>query len=400
MDNNIKLITALLSSCEDWNTFEHAMDERTREGAPECDVWEEAWDDFTGWVSDGALTAQVESRLDEMVSDVLSQQVELDSLGRFNHFDWYEGWALDRDENGNFEGPAIIASDWNARSEWDEEQKRHVSVGPKSLFSDLLEALGYALEWSDTVARCDCCSGAIQTEPDHYGWTPSYAVMGSEHTCERCIEEDEDIQEAVLEHYRGAPHLAVTFDFDFEQHGYVKLPVEFQHGLYGGQRGNPAAIAEYLETLGIFDYIFEVGSVGQFDCRFHVWAKTDEIPLWAIEYEVGGTMFRHSRYADFVRDPETEEPFVFKSPDVRIESFRRYMPSDYSFSHVVPYLPALEQKGNAGEDPAEVMRKALASIPVTTGKPGHVTVHSIGADGTVATRHVSHRDFVEKGIND
>jgi len=61
-----------------------------------------------------------------------------------------------------------------------------------SRFDDLLEKLGFAVEWNDEWIVCGCLK-AFRTEADSYVWTPSYKEVHGELMCLECaaIEEGE-----------------------------------------------------------------------------------------------------------------------------------------------------------------------------------------------------------------
>lgn len=52
---------------------------------------------------------------------------------------------------------------------------------------NILEAYGYATEWSDEWITCDGCGNALRTLPDCLGWTPSYTWENDcEIICKEC----------------------------------------------------------------------------------------------------------------------------------------------------------------------------------------------------------------------
>lgn len=50
----------------------------------------------------------------------------------------------------------------------------------------ILESYGYAVEWSDEWAICDQCYKAVRTQPDSWGWTPSFTVCDGGLDCKTC----------------------------------------------------------------------------------------------------------------------------------------------------------------------------------------------------------------------
>lgn len=55
---------------------------------------------------------------------------------------------------------------------------------------DLLEKLGYAIEWNDTVSTCDGCNNVIHTEPSHAFDRPRYSVFDGEILCIDCLQDE------------------------------------------------------------------------------------------------------------------------------------------------------------------------------------------------------------------
>ena len=47
--------------------------------------------------------------------------------------------------------------------------------------------------------------------------------------------------------------------------------------MYGGQNASSDAIAETLKSAGITDFLFSIDSTGQFDMRFSVFVREDDL---------------------------------------------------------------------------------------------------------------------------
>lgn len=173
---------------------------------------------------------------------------------------WYKEYADSRDAGER----GVLSANWN-----------HVSREVQSL----LERAGYTLDWCDAVSECSGCYKAIETQPTHYGWRPSYHTDEDGIWCENCTV---DAPEALLEDLRGNPHKALTLDgIDLHDHGYVRVEREFENGWHPGQDDSPKAIAAALQARGIDDFIFTLDDVGQFDARFSVWVKREDAPAAA-----------------------------------------------------------------------------------------------------------------------
>jgi hypothetical protein len=195
----------------------------------------------------------------------------IDELSSTGDLDWYDKYAdprRDEPEKG------ILVANWNhfprleaaagsyPRNNWAKGRK----------FQDILERMGYALEWSDQVSRCDNCYHCIETEPDSYGWTPQYHIFDGYIICAKCIREDPD---DYLNDLENDPNKALTiYGIDLEEHGYTLVEDRFEAGLHPGQNDNPRKIFKRLQERGYDGLLFKIDSQGQFDTRFSVYAKS------------------------------------------------------------------------------------------------------------------------------
>jgi hypothetical protein len=182
------------------------------------------------------------------------------------------------------DGPVLFAN-WNNRTRYNRETGEYETLDdvPERL-ARIFERMGCSIEWEDEWIRCDDCGRAFRTQADCYSWTRSGHI--SEHgdvSCADCITND---PQHYLDEISGDSGKALTFDVDMEDLGYVNLcwnelgcAEGFQSGLYGGQCDDPSLIAEDLEKRGITDCIFQVDSVGQFDCAFSVWVKREHLGI-------------------------------------------------------------------------------------------------------------------------
>lgn len=125
-------------------------------------------------------------------------------------------------------------------------------------------------KWTD----CARCCKLVQTEPDSYGWKPSYIFEDCEGcVCVEClIEEAEDY----LETLEGNPARCNAIEqIDPEDHGYVHLE-QYERGMHRGQDADPRVIGDTLSKAGFSRFLFNLDSKGQFDCRISVWLHEDE----------------------------------------------------------------------------------------------------------------------------
>jgi hypothetical protein len=141
---------------------------------------------------------------------------------------------------------------------------------PKRI-QDGLEAQGYELEWADEW-HVDYNNGkAYRTSPDSYGWQSRlmYSEAAGEYLTpddglESWVQECENNSNSALPSWWDAGDIAAL--------GWVKQSKEYENGFHPGQNDSPEKIAAAL-VAERKDFLFQIGGVGQFDVRFHVWVK-------------------------------------------------------------------------------------------------------------------------------
>lgn len=174
----------------------------------------------------------------------------------FDSIQWAHAYA----ERGYDDPKAgILFGNWN-----------HVS----QRVQDILERMGYSLEWEDEWTTCGECGKAVRTSADSYGWQPSYVYYPSDCdiTCIECLNGDaENYLETLENHPRRA--LNVQFSIDPAQCGYTLVRDGFENGFHPHQNDDPKAIYKDLREQGYDRVLFEIDGVGQFDISFRVWAK-------------------------------------------------------------------------------------------------------------------------------
>lgn len=140
----------------------------------------------------------------------------------------------------------------------------------------LLEQYGYAIEWEDEWSTCQECGRAVRTQPDSYGWQPSYAIFNEcELLCVDCLKVD---AESYLESLEDNPRTALNLPcIDPAKFGYRMLQGEFESGFHPGQTDDPKKIYAELAKSGHKRILFRIDSVGQFDMRFSVWEKIEGV---------------------------------------------------------------------------------------------------------------------------
>ncbi|MFA5375921.1 MAG: hypothetical protein WC455_09280 [Dehalococcoidia bacterium] len=194
---------------------------------------------------------------------------------RLDEISFYDGYA----EPG-YEDPAsgiIATGDWNSITISPEKEDHTLC----NLGKMLEYRFGVNLEWSDEWYACDECGKLVRTSPDSYGWTGSYWIQDGSLTCHQCVKSDESIIREYLESFEGKVRQAMTIDINPEDYGYIKLNSEaYEHGLYGGQNDDPAAIAKVLKEKGATRILFKIDSVGQFDLDFSVYIHESKYDSW------------------------------------------------------------------------------------------------------------------------
>ena len=170
-------------------------------------------------------------------------------------------------------GKGILSANWNhfprhnpldQEFNWSRKGRR---------FGDILEQLGWELEWQDTTSRCDHCQGLILDDPDYYGDSQHYADLGDDRLCEDCVRRH--YVPEYLESLEDNPHKALYISgINLEQHGYAKLnPVSYEAGFHPGQNDDPRKIYEAFRDQGYEHLVFAIDDSGQFDTRFSLWAR-------------------------------------------------------------------------------------------------------------------------------
>lgn len=178
------------------------------------------------------------------------------------------GWA------GKHATDELIATgNWNAVDRYDAELKQRVDVEDTAKrVGDMLERLGFELEWSDMTSTCDDCGKLIRTEPDCYSWTPSYVIGDGCITCDGCLDPEDH-----LESLEGNPDRSNTIkSIDPAKYGYFLFQNNLVSGLHQGQDASPQKVGAALEKRGVTRYLFQLDGLGQFDAKWSVWVHESE----------------------------------------------------------------------------------------------------------------------------
>lgn len=170
-------------------------------------------------------------------------------------------WANDYAEPG-YSSPktGILLGNWN-----------HVS----QRVQDILNRMGYELEWEDEWSSCSGCGKLVRTSPDSYGWQQSFWMPedSGELFCTECINPSEYLESL----HDKTRHCSTLRSIDPSDHGYIRLENGFENGFHPGQNDDPKTIYKRLRESGEKrPLIFVLDGVSQFDIGFSVWAKQDD----------------------------------------------------------------------------------------------------------------------------
>lgn len=194
--------------------------------------------------------------------------------------DWYDHYADPREDSGK----GILIANWNHFPRTEASDSHRTEEGRKAQdfnwgkgrkFGDILERMGYHLEWSDQSARCEHCNGMIHTDAQCYGDTAHYALLGEcTIVCEECIRKDfaSEYLEGLEDNSSTACHIRGINPADY---GYVQIQDGYESGWHPGQTDDPEKIARSLRERGYKRRLFKIDASGQFDTRFSVWYKPD-----------------------------------------------------------------------------------------------------------------------------
>ncbi len=136
---------------------------------------------------------------------------------------------------------------------------------------DLLEQVGYAIEWSDEWTQCGQCGKAVRTSGDCYQWTPYYVIEEGEHTCLDCID-----WESYLKSIEDNPHTACLPQCNPADYGYELLSDRNETGFHPGMNDDPVKMFKELEAQGKTGIVFRIDEQSQFYTTWQVWIKKED----------------------------------------------------------------------------------------------------------------------------
>jgi len=178
-------------------------------------------------------------------------------------------------EPGYPNGPVALGN-WNDMLNYDEKADgpRDPRLLPNKV-GQLLEQLGFDLDWSDQYTECCECCLPVRTQADCYSWTQSYLLLNDcEPVCFDCLTDSMIVE--YLAEIEGGCNSAIPPGFDPEDFSYHRLNLDFQDGWYGTNH-DPRKIGQALENLGFNRFLFKIDGVGQFSCDFSVYVHEENL---------------------------------------------------------------------------------------------------------------------------
>jgi len=161
------------------------------------------------------------------------------------------GYALPEGRKG------VAFGDWN---------------GKRYRLANILDRMGYEVEWLDEWTRCDSCDRAFRTQPDSYSWKMHGAFLEHDGTmvCGDCLAEN---PEWITDEIMNDPRRALTIDgIDLAADGWHMIPGDAWRNGWYGQEDNPEEVV-LSHVPENHDYIFVIDSVCQFEIAFRLWIR-------------------------------------------------------------------------------------------------------------------------------
>jgi hypothetical protein len=163
------------------------------------------------------------------------------------------GYSLPEGRNG------VAFGDWN--------DKRY-------RLANILDRMGYEVEWLDEWATCAHCNGAFRTQPNCYSWQMFGALLedSCEFVCGDCLTANPDW---LTDEVRNDPRRAVTihgFGDALTDAGWHMIPGDAWRNGWYGREDDPTDVVRSHVPVG-HDYVFVVDSVGQFEVAFRLWVR-------------------------------------------------------------------------------------------------------------------------------
>jgi hypothetical protein len=140
--------------------------------------------------------------------------------------------------------------------------------------ANILDRMGYEVEWLDEWTTCTHCYGAFRTQPDCYSWQMhgAFLELDCEMVCGDCLTANPDW---LTEDVQNNPRKAITihgFDHALEAAGWHMIPGDAWRNGWYGREDNPEEIVQ-SHVPRRHDYVFVIDYVSQFELAFRLWIR-------------------------------------------------------------------------------------------------------------------------------
>ena len=240
------------------------------------------------------LKAYIENPNPEKVEDNL----DYDFLYNLINWDYISDYGFDKD--GDF---MILFDTW---SQLEGREDRDGNMHP-SVFGKLLElnkkgllkpSVAYTLDnmntgFTDQFRKCDRCGKIVDVEWEGLKWVEQVG----EELCHDCINESEDVIEALIDEAKDDFHKALPVDISediIKELGYEELDTEKNFSTRMAQWGesswgchdtNPSILEELCKK---YDSFPKLTWVGQFDAEYQIYVPSDRISEARAEIGIAG----------------------------------------------------------------------------------------------------------------
>lgn len=137
---------------------------------------------------------------------------------------------------------------------------------------DIAEHHGIELRFYDETITDE--QGRVHnTNPTHWGWTPTYRVFDCEIWAEDEVDSDTlpDYADMLIDDDNNADQWGV----DFSPLGFWRYDRQGESGFHHGQNDTPESMRSAIEARygGDVEIIWAIDDTGQFDMRFGAWVR-------------------------------------------------------------------------------------------------------------------------------
>jgi hypothetical protein len=146
--------------------------------------------------------------------------------------------------------------------------------GKRYRLANILDRMGYEVEWLDEWTACQHCYNAFRTQPDSYSWKMhgAYLEDACEMICGDCLVKN---PEWLTDEIMNNPRRAITIDgIDLAAEGWHMIPGDAWRNGWYGHEDNPEEVVKSHVPHG-HDYVFVLDYVGQFELAFRLWIRED-----------------------------------------------------------------------------------------------------------------------------